>query len=333
MLAAVAVEGQVRMSQEATGKGRPARGLRPEQRAAIPPFHTLRAFEAIVSCGGIRRAAEALSVDHAAISRHLRSLEEWVGVSLIDRAPGSGGRLTADGDRLYAKLSDALAQIADISLELLNVGDDTHLSLVCAPGLASEWLTGRLGQFSATAPHVQIELKPIELEPDRSAHEIDAYVHYVPDIRSGELDQAMRSVEIARPRIIAVASAELLSRIGKPEAPADLLGLPLLHEANFDQWRRWFAGHAIDVGGHLSGPKFWQNHLTLAAARQGQGIALANALIASQDLKRGILIELGEWAPIFLGSYMFTTRRNRWREATITAFRRWLQGAVTSEAL
>ena len=310
---------------------KPITGLRPEQRIAIPPFHSLRAFEAIVTCGGIRRAAEALSVDHAAVSRHLRALEEWIGVALIDRTPGSGGRLTPDGRRLHAKLTQAFAIIADASLELLNQGDDTPLSLVCAPGLASEWLTGRIGRFSSLAPHVQIELKPVEIEPDSSMHDVDAYIRYVPDILSKELDQALRTVEIARPPIMAVASPDFVAGTPAPQKPADLLQMPLLHEANSSQWRRWFERHHVQADDRLPGPKFWQNNLTLAAARQGQGIALANALIAADDLRKGALVEIGAWDSVYLGSYVFTARRNRWREVTITAFRRWLLDTVSKD--
>ncbi len=42
-----------------------------------PSFGSLKAFELIGRLGGIRKAAIALGVDHAAVSRHLKSLEEW----------------------------------------------------------------------------------------------------------------------------------------------------------------------------------------------------------------------------------------------------------------
>ncbi|MCJ2182151.1 LysR substrate-binding domain-containing protein [Novosphingobium sp. 1949] len=308
-------------------------GLRPEQRAALPPFHTLRAFEAIVTCGGIRRAAEALSVDHAAVSRHLRALEEWTGVPLIDRAPGAGRRLTEDGEKFYAALAEALGQIADASLALLNQGDDSQLTLICAPGIASAWLTRRIAEFTVSKPEVELELQPLELSPDPSLHSIDAFLQYVPDNRVSEPDPAMRMIEVARPPILPVVSPAFLAEHGAPDGPVGLLDYPLVHEANESQWQRWFAAHGIEAGGRLAGPKFWHNHLTMEAARRGQGVALANALIASDDLNEGHLVALDGWPPVYLGGYQFSTRRNRWREKTITAFRRWLEAAVAQEPL
>lgn len=305
--------------------------LRPAQRSALPPFHTLRAFEAIISCGGIRRAAEALSVDHAAVSRHLRALEDWIGLPLIDRAPGAGRRLTADGERLYRVVARSLGEISDTVLDLRGQDNDSRLALVCAPGLASAWLTGRIGQFQAIAPGVDIELQPLEMKPQAGQHDIDIFVHYVPDILVQDLDPALRSMELVRPRIVPVASPDLVARLPQASAPEALLDFPLVHEASYDQWRRWFAAHGIDAGTRLSGLRLWHTHLTMEAARQGQGVALSNAVMAADDLRRGTLVEVGGWAPVHLGRYVFTTRLNRWRDKTIADFRRWLHRTIAQD--
>jgi len=39
-------------------------GLTPEQRRALPPFAALKAFEAIGTCGGIRREAGCTHLNH-----------------------------------------------------------------------------------------------------------------------------------------------------------------------------------------------------------------------------------------------------------------------------
>ncbi|RYY09097.1 MAG: LysR family transcriptional regulator, partial [Alphaproteobacteria bacterium] len=68
--------------------------------ASVPSLTALRAFEAIGSTGGLRRAARYLRVDHAVVSRHLRSLEVAVGVALVDRNQ-AGGRLTPAGQHYH----------------------------------------------------------------------------------------------------------------------------------------------------------------------------------------------------------------------------------------
>lgn len=305
-------------------------GLSPGERSELPPFYSLRAFEAVVACGGIRKAATALSVDHAAISRHLKSLEEWAGVPLVDRSAGSGGRLTPVGAKYHEAIAGALKEIARASHELRYQCDDTRLSILCAPGLASDWLMERIGQFSGNVPGVELELQPSEVEPDVTDFEVDAYIHYVPDVKTPFIDAALRSVEIARPQMLPVASPQFLATIPRLHNPRDMIDAVLIHEASSDQWRRWFSAQDVDPGDHLAGPKFWQNHLTLAAARRGQGITLANSLIVNDDLRAGRLVEVGPWKPVFLGSYFFTARRIRWRERNIAQFRKWLEDTVRS---
>lgn len=305
-------------------------GLTPDQRRALPPFAALKAFEAIGTCGGIRRAAEALSIDHAAISRHLRALEEWAGSPLFDRASGSNGQLTEVGARFHRAIAQSLTDIASAAMEFVPQLDDQHLVLWCAPGLASEWLTGRIGDFSASFPEIQIELQPIEILPEAVDNNVDAHIHYVVDVARQEEAPAFRSVELLRPPILAVASPTFLADLPRFENPADLLEAPLLHEASFDQWRRWFEQHGVESEGKLDGPRFWQGHLTLAAARRGQGIALANALLVGDSLRNGELVEAGAFPPVYLGSYVLTTRRSRWRGEALVNFRRWIERAIAS---
>ena len=310
------------------GDSRFRAGLDTEQRGALPPFALLRAFEAIGTCGGIRRAAEALSIDHAAISRHLRALELWTGAELVDRRPGAGRALTEEGQRYHQAISRGLGLIASASLDLTKRGNDQQFVLLCAPGLASEWMSGRLGDFSDLYPGIELEIRPTDETPGAGTYGVDAQIYYVIDAQKPEIDEELRFQEISRPPILAVASPSLAEGLGRFSRPEELLRAPLLHETNVDQWRRWFAQHGVAVAETLSGPKLWHAHLALAAAKKGKGIALANALMVKDALESGELVEVGDWPQVYLGSYVFFTRRGRWSSPTVTAFRRWLDKQV-----
>lgn len=298
-------------------------GLTPAQRRALPPFAAMRAFEAIGTCGGIRRAAAAMSLDHAAVSRHLRSLEQWAGVPLADRAAGG---LTREGERFHARICAALGELASASAELTHRNDDRHLRVWSVPGIASQWLSGRLGGFTALHPDVELEVQPTDNVPRFASHEADAHISYAIDGDAPmTLDADTRAIEILRPRIIAVAAPDFLARSAPFDTPAALLDAPLLHESDTGQWRRWFRAHAVEVGETLPGAKLWHAHMTVAAARRGQGIALTNRLLVADDLDQGTLVEVGAFAPVYLGGYVFTARRERWQEPVIQGFRRWLE--------
>jgi DNA-binding transcriptional LysR family regulator len=61
----------------------------------------------------------------------------------------------------------------------------------------------------------------------------------------------------------------------------------------------------------------------MEAARHGQGIALANDLLASEEISRGLLVAVIP-ASAALAPYCFVTRRDRWDDPAISDLRRWL---------
>lgn len=313
---------------------RPPRRLTPELRRQLPPFAALRAFEAIGRFGGIRRAAEALSLDHATVSRHLRALEQWSGVHLLGRAPGEAGRLTQDGQLYHGRVAELLAEIASATYELKNRTDAPTLTLWCHPGIASEWLAGRLGEFARIQPEIAINLHSTEAAPSFAIQQADARIFYVSDAEAAAESarcerQAIARVEIARPRSVAVATPEFVAAHGGVEGIEDFLRLPLLHERNTDDWTQWFAAHGLHPDA-LSGVKLSHAHLTLAAAKRGQGVALSNALLAHDALKRGVLVEVESDRPVHLGSYYFSSHADhRYRHAVKTFFD-WLGAQIAA---
>src|SRR6185312_15265959 len=70
---------------------------------SLPSFAQLRAFEAVGRLLGIRKAAAALQLHHAVVSRHLRSIEDWAGVRLFKRT-GLRLELTIEGQRFHRSI-------------------------------------------------------------------------------------------------------------------------------------------------------------------------------------------------------------------------------------
>jgi LysR family glycine cleavage system transcriptional activator len=94
-------------------------------RRALPPFETLRAFDAIARLGGVRKAAQYLCRDHAVVSRHLRAIEDWTGTKLIQRTP-AGSVLTEDGLRYHRDIASALDLIARATVDLIKRGSQSQ---------------------------------------------------------------------------------------------------------------------------------------------------------------------------------------------------------------
>jgi len=292
----------------------------------MPPLLTLRAFEAVARNQSVRKAAAELGVDHTVVSRHIRTLQAILEIPLV-RTSRRGITLTEAGTEYAASLHQAFSRVAVATAKLRRFRRSGILTIWCVPGFALHWLTPRLDTFQSKFPETEIILRPSDNAPDFSADEADA------EIRYGEPLDGSRYEVLARPRVFPVASPEWVARHPDMLTPAGLVRAPLIHEDNQEYWRAWLTACDVDTPDLLRGPRLWHSHVALAAARRGQGVAIANALIASEDLQSGTLVEVGT-SNVVLDPYVLIAPESSWEEKRFAAFRRWLLeclGAETSE--
>jgi len=299
----------------------------------LPPFAAIRAFVAVGQYGGIRRAAEALGISHAIVSRHLSSLEQRFGQLLLDR---SSGRLTDAGNRYHAKLLGAVSDMEAASDEL-SARREKGLSIWCSAGFALHWLAKRLNDFTSSGTRPVVDLRSTDNEPALERGEADGDIRYLHDSIPAPVARGLRMLELARPTIFPVASPDFLQRLQNPiRQPADFLRQPLIEETDGREWASWFAAQNVGIAGRRPPvSRYGQAHLTLAAARSGQGIALSNAFLARDDIEAGRLRVVGKpgetFHPHALGAYVFRASRARWSDKTLAKFRDWLSSAIASD--
>jgi len=299
---------------------------------AIPPLASIRAFEAVGRLGGIRRAANSLSLDHSVVSRHLKQLEDWLGVALFQRGGGQVN-LTEVGARYHGRISAALAELALATAEIQDPDDQRKLLVWCVPGFAAQWVADRLAVFEKARPEFSVELRPTDVKANLLAHEADVDIRfYLDDWPPDPGGRGIQHVELARPPIMIVASPSLAEQLGENLSVNDLMDAPLLHEEHDQQWRAWLSLNNIvrKMPDTLPGPLLWHAHLAIAAARNSRGLALASTYLVDDDLRNGSLVELrvpGTRA-VVIGAYAFVTREDRWSYDGILQFRRFLQAEV-----
>jgi len=294
----------------------------------IPAFAAVRAFEAVGRLGGIRAAAAVLGIDHSVVSRHLRHLEDFVGVALIQRE-GGALHLTEVGARYHGRIAAALAELALATSEVRDPGVNNVILLWCVPGFAAQWVADRLARFELMWPDFHLELRPTDVRANLIAHEADVDIRfYLDDWPPDPGGRGLRYIELVRPPIMIVASPSVAASL-KGKTLEDLLDLPLLHEEHDYQWRAWLTlnGCKRPLPERIPGPLLWHAHLALGAARNDRGLALASTFLVDADLKAGTLVEvkIPHTEPVVIGAYAFVTREDRWTTDTILQFRRYLQ--------
>ncbi|MBB4614199.1 LysR substrate-binding domain-containing protein [Novosphingobium taihuense] len=303
----------------------------------LPPFATLRAFDMVGRSGGIRKAAAQLGLSHAIVSRHLATLEQYLGLSLFNRRTGE---LTEHGRRYHARIAAAIAELEAATTDIRGTREHS-LSIWCSAGFSLHWLAQRLADFqrrATSAGGLVVDLRSTDAEPMFERGEADGDIRYLSDAAAKSLPAAVRAELLARPDVFPVTSPELLGFLSHPlRCRADILQLPLVDEGGGEEWAEWLAVQR--VAADLRKPpvaRFGQAHLALMAARSGQGVALANAYLVADDLARGTLVRVlpGDdiWEPAPIGAYYFRCARARWSDPLLARFRRWLRNAVQTSA-
>lgn len=182
-------------------------------------FREMTAFISVAEHLSFTRAADALGTSRASLSSTIRSLEERLGVRLLNRTTRSVS-VTEAGDHLLTRLRPLLDDYAS-TIESINEFRDKpagHLRLTVAPS-AAQSLNGRLTQFMRAYPDIQLEISVDAAHVDIVAHHFDAGIH----VEWG-LDRDMIAVPLRENfgAMIAAAPTYLALR-GRPDTPQDLL--------------------------------------------------------------------------------------------------------------
>jgi len=298
-------------------------------RRHLPPLIALRAFDAVGTMGGIGAAALALNVSPTVVSRHLGNLEERLGERLVE-PKGRSIALTDAGARFHAEIAKAF-DLIDEATKKLTQPRKAPLRLWCSPGIAVMRLLPRLPELEARLPDFAIHLHPTLASPDWKRDEADAEIFYA--LAARPTCEGVTETELARPRVMPVASPALVGRLNRGAEDIELLyEAPWIHELSGDEWRIWLqsAGLSIDARAEWrleGGVRLWHAHLAIGAAELGQGVALANEFLVEEQLASGRLVEIGR-TDVQLGTYGLASPRAAAETAGSRALRAWLAEAL-----
>lgn len=151
----------------------------------------LRQLTEVADKGSIRAAAEALAITQPALSRSIRSIENELGLKLVERGP-RGAELTPAGTRLlsYARIIDANLLSAENDLRGLRDRSSRSEQI----GFGMSWLTEAL-----IAP--QLFERVLRERPGiRMTSIVGDYESLAPKLASGRLDFFVGPPPIGGPR-------------------------------------------------------------------------------------------------------------------------------------
>jgi LysR family transcriptional regulator, glycine cleavage system transcriptional activator len=284
----------------------------------LPPLNALRAFEAAARHLSMKEAAEELRVTPGAVSQLVRGLEAHLGLALFRRL-NRGLMLTEAGQAYLPPLRNAFRQIAEATRRIEGKSDTGLLTLSVAPGFAASWLVPRLARFRQRHPAIELHIRSTSALADFHRDGVDVAIRHGRGRYPG-----LRSDRILSQELLPVASPSLLHGRRRPRAPADLLRLPLLHDADRQDWSLWLQAQGIDEIGPPAGPSFDDSTLLVRAALAGQGAALLPSALVLDEIADGRLLRLVD-APLPSDfAYYCVSPKETADRPKIAAFRDWL---------
>lgn len=249
----------------------------------LPPLDWLRSFEAAARLSNFTAAAAELGLTQAAVSQHIRSLEERLKQPLFIRL-ARGVELTPQGAAYLPHLQSAFAVIANSTRDLFEPKTIQSVTIRSPISFAVLMIAPILPELAKDLPFVQLQIETIHTPADYGERS------GMLDIRFGNGSFAGRQADrLTRETLTPMAAPGLAKMPNWPELPK------LTVVGAREMWGEWFAAAGLvpDVG---PAHKFDSFVAALEATRHGAGMVLGSRPLADAALLDGSLVTLSDFA-------------------------------------
>ena len=282
----------------------------------------LRAFEVVGRHLSFKRAAEELFVTQAALSHHVRHLEEDLGIQLLRRLhrrielTGEGTQLLSDSARALDALSAALRNVQRVAKEdVLTIGISPYFSL--------RWLTPRLGRLWQRHPGINLLLHHTYQAADFLHNKIDAEITWGHGKWPG-----VESTLVLATQLTPICTPEYWERFQGQLKPRDLLQHHLFYEVDRGHWQQWFSTAGVTDADQFQAMRIDDPHALRQVVLDGHGFGLFYVELSREDVRTGRLLQ-----PFDIGidpgcAYYLNRPKDAPIRAKLHTFTRWILDEV-----
>lgn len=252
--------------------------------ARLPPLSAIRAFEVSARRLSFTEAADELHVTQSAVSRHIRHLEDHLGLQLFIRRHRALV-LTPEGERYRAELAGIFRRLSwATELVVRSAAGQEMLHVHAYTTFAMYWLIPRIKSFQEAHPGIELQLTASTqaLDVDREQ------VHAVIRIGAGSFESSVRLFPV---NLIPICSPKVKATMLARGNVDELKKATLLHSlAAPNNWPGWLEGVGVsdlDIG---HGLKFESSAMAYFAAKKDLGVAIGQREFIQEDLEQGTLV-------------------------------------------
>jgi len=290
----------------------------------LPPLNALRVFDAAARHLSFTRAADELFVTQAAVSHQIKSLEDFLGLKLFRRRNRSL-LLTEEGQSYFQDIKEIFSQLTEATRKLQSRSAKGALTVSLLPSFAIQWLVPRLSSFNSAYPGIDVRIQAVDREVDKLADDVDVAIFY------GRGNWPGLRVEKLYAEYLLPVSSPLLRTGDKPiKTPEDLAKHTLLHDASRRDWQTYTRQLGLNLNVQ-QGPIFSHSAMVLQAAIHGQGVALANNVMAQSEIEAGRLACPFNDVLVSKNAFYLVCHDSQAELGKIAAFRQWILAKAAAE--
>ena len=252
---------------------------------APPPLNYIRSFECAARHLSFTDAADELGYTQAAISNHVRALEQYIGRQLFIRYPRSL-KLTEMGEAFLPTLRQALNQIDFATETIVASARNRTVVISCPTSLAENWLANCIAGFSKQHPEVEILLHgTIWEEPTEQIADIVIFVR-----RYDNLPPA--GVQLWMETTVLLCAPQYVSGPQAIASPSDILSMNWISiHGRQELWQDMANALGIDASANEKRLSTNSTNIALELAASGAGCVITTLSLARTYLERGLLVE------------------------------------------
>ena len=290
-----------------------------------PSLVELHAFLAVCRHGSFRRAADALCVTPAAVSRAVQRLEEHLQGDRLFERYATGVTLTPRAAQLRQLTERHVLALESAAETMGRTASPQRVRLSVIPTLGIQWLMPRMPAFTAEHPDIEIELRQFKHDEDFKRDDVDLWIEVKRPQR--RWPPHVRTRYLLGREFIAVCAPGLSLQYRDPQ---DLQAATLLHHTNFpDNWERWFAKAGAPCTPRL-GPGFDLTMHLIIAAKAGMGVAVVPACLVERELSGGELVMPFDIELSCGRGYFLCSRRDGPPFPALEKFAEWLEAQAAA---
>ena len=244
-----------------------------------------RIFYVVAVNQNITKASEKLNISQPAITKHIKNLEDALGVILFNRTR-KGVVLTPIGQKIFLEIKNALTIFDNVENEIKNYKDnDCGTIRIGISTTLVRILMNYINDFYKKYPNVKIEINT-DTTKDNIKLLQNGLLDFVVCKLPNNLDNDLNFIKIGGSSYEFVANKELYSNIEQPIKLSNLLKYPILLQKepsnSYFSAKRLFKENNLEVDSKLN---IGSSSLLIDFTKIGYGIGYVTKLYIEKELE------------------------------------------------